>query len=91
MARFSKKVAVITGGSTGIGFATARSFAREGGRVIITGRHAESLRRAAAEIGSQAIPLVADTSKLEDIDRIKTKISADQLSGLVNIVRSNIH
>jgi len=74
MGRYSNKVAVITGGSTGIGLATARHFAGEGGTVVITGRSANSLQRAAAEIGPQAIPLVADTAKLADIERLVARV-----------------
>ena len=80
MGRYTNKVGVVTGGSTGIGFATARHFAAEGGRVIITGRSAKSLERAAIEIGPQAVPLVADTSKLADIDRLVGKVK--ELGGL---------
>lgn len=80
MGRYTNKIAVVTGGSTGIGFATARHVAAEGAKVIITGRHEESLARAAAEIGPQAIPLVADTSKLADIDRLVGKVK--ELGGL---------
>ena len=80
MGRYTNKVAVVTGGSTGIGFATARHVAAEGAKVIITGRHADALARAAAEIGPQAVPLVADTSKLADIDRLVGKVK--ELGGL---------
>jgi NAD(P)-dependent dehydrogenase (short-subunit alcohol dehydrogenase family) len=80
MGRYSNRVAVVTGGSTGIGFATARHFASEGGKVIITGRSAKSLERAAAEIGPQAVPLVADTSRLADIDRLVDRVK--ELGGL---------
>lgn len=80
MGRYTQKVAVVTGGSTGIGFATARHFAAEGGRVVITGRSAASLARAAVEIGPPAVPLVADTSKLADIDRLVAKVK--ELGGL---------
>ena len=80
MGRYTNKVAVVTGGSTGIGFATARHVASEGAKVIITGRHADALARAAAEIGPQAVPLVADTSKLADIDRLVGKVK--ELGGL---------
>jgi NAD(P)-dependent dehydrogenase (short-subunit alcohol dehydrogenase family) len=70
MARFSKKTAVITGGSTGIGLATAKHFAREGGKVVITGRNAELLRRVAAELGPEVVTVVADSSKLDELDRL---------------------
>jgi NAD(P)-dependent dehydrogenase (short-subunit alcohol dehydrogenase family) len=80
MGRYTNKVAVVTGGSTGIGFATARHFAAEGGKVVITGRGAKALERAAVEIGAQAVPLVADTSKLADIERLVTKVK--ELGGL---------
>ncbi len=74
MGKYSNKVAVITGGSTGIGFATARHFAADGGKVIITGRGAKSLERAAAELGPEAVAVVADTSKLADIDRLADRV-----------------
>jgi NAD(P)-dependent dehydrogenase (short-subunit alcohol dehydrogenase family) len=80
MARFTDKVAVITGGSTGIGFATARNFAREGGKVVITGRNARSLEQAVAEIGPLASAVVADTAQLGDIDRLVARVK--DLGGL---------
>jgi NAD(P)-dependent dehydrogenase (short-subunit alcohol dehydrogenase family) len=80
MGKYTNKVAVVTGGSTGIGFATARNFAAEGGKVIITARSAKALEQAAAEIGPQAVPLVADTSKLADIDRLAGRVK--ELGGL---------
>ena len=77
MARFSGKVAVVTGGSTGIGFATAKHFAEGGGRVIITGRTAKSLERASAQIGPQAVSVVADTAKLAEIDRLVEQVRVE--------------
>jgi NAD(P)-dependent dehydrogenase (short-subunit alcohol dehydrogenase family) len=64
------KVAVITGGSAGIGLGTAKRFAAEGARVYITGRRQTELDKAVAEMGSAATAIRADASKLADIDRV---------------------
>ena len=62
------KVALITGGNSGIGYATAARFVAEGARVIITGRDEERVARAARELGCEGA--VADQSKLHDTDRL---------------------
>ena len=67
--RLENKVALVTGGSSGIGLATARRFAAEGAKVVITGRRQEPLDRAAAELGPDVVAVVGDvtnTSTLED-------------------------
>ena len=65
---FSNKNVVITGGSTGIGFATAKAFINAGANVWITGRSAENLEKSAAEINSPNLKtLVSDTSNLDGI------------------------
>ena len=64
------KVAVITGGSTGIGLATAKRFTSEGAHVYITGRRQRELDEAVTEIGDNAIGVQGDVSNLADLDRL---------------------
>jgi len=64
------KVAVITGGNSGIGLATARRFVAEGANVVIFGRDPKTLSQAAAELGESALALSGDVAKLKDIDRL---------------------
>jgi len=70
MKRLENKVAVITGGNSGIGLATAREFLNEGAQVVLTGRDKATLDQAANELGSQALTLVSDAGKLEDIQKL---------------------
>jgi NAD(P)-dependent dehydrogenase (short-subunit alcohol dehydrogenase family) len=65
--RFENKVAVVTGGNSGIGLATAKAFAREGARVAITGRNEASLEAARKELGPEALAIRADASRLPEI------------------------
>src|SRR5262245_12244357 len=74
MKRFDGKVAVVTGGSSGIGLATARAFAREGASVVITGRDEASLKKAEREIGAGTLALRADASQLAELDIAVRKI-----------------
>jgi NAD(P)-dependent dehydrogenase (short-subunit alcohol dehydrogenase family) len=64
------KVAIVTGGSAGIGLGIAKRFAEEGALVYITGRRQSELDKAVAEIGHGAIAVQADASKLADLDRL---------------------
>jgi NAD(P)-dependent dehydrogenase (short-subunit alcohol dehydrogenase family) len=66
MKKLENKVAVVTGGNSGIGLATAKEFAANGAKVIITGRNKEALDKAVAEIGSDAIAIVSDASSVAD-------------------------
>jgi NAD(P)-dependent dehydrogenase (short-subunit alcohol dehydrogenase family) len=62
--RLANKTALITGGNSGIGLATARLFVAEGARVIITGRNQETLQAAAKELGPNAVAVVADATDI---------------------------
>ncbi|MES2056924.1 MAG: SDR family NAD(P)-dependent oxidoreductase, partial [Pseudomonadota bacterium] len=64
------KVAVITGGSSGIGLATAKRFVDEGAHVVITGRREKELKDAATFIAENVTTVVGDVSRLEDLDRL---------------------
>ena len=68
--KLAGKIAVITGGSSGIGLATAKRFVEEGAHVVITGRREKELKQAAASIKKNVTTVVGDVSRLEDLDRI---------------------
>lgn len=70
MGKLEGKVAVVTGGNSGIGLATAREFRREGARVVITGRDARTLAEAARELGGDVLALRSDSASLSDIDAL---------------------
>ncbi|HYV19459.1 MAG TPA: SDR family oxidoreductase [Verrucomicrobiae bacterium] len=67
-ARFKDKVAVVTGGNSGIGLATAIAFVREGAKVAITGRSDETLKAAQKELGPEALVIKADMSRVTEIE-----------------------
>ena len=75
--RFAGKVAVITGGNSGIGLATARSFGSEGAKVAILGRDPTTLEAAVSELGDAAIGVVGDVQNLQDIDRFYETVKQD--------------
>jgi NAD(P)-dependent dehydrogenase (short-subunit alcohol dehydrogenase family) len=74
MNRFEGKVAVVTGGNSGIGLGVAKAFAREGASVVITGRDEKSLKSAERELGPNAMALKADVSRLAEIDQAMSRI-----------------
>ncbi len=74
MTRLTNKTAVITGGTTGIGFETAQQFIAQGARVIITGRNQDRLNEAAQALGENAIPVKADVKSLSDLDFLATQV-----------------
>jgi NAD(P)-dependent dehydrogenase (short-subunit alcohol dehydrogenase family) len=81
------KVAVITGGSSGIGLATAKRFVAEGAFVFITGRRQAELDRAAKEVGRNVVAVKCDASKLEDLDHLYREVSARK--GTIDIIFAN--
>lgn len=87
MNQLDNKVAVVTGGATGIGFASAKKFAELGAFVFIVGRREKELGDAAKAIGPNAHAVVADVAKLGDIDKLVAEIKATK--GRVDIVFAN--
>lgn len=87
MTRFKDKVVVVTGGSDGIGLATAKAFAAEGAKVYVTGRRRERLDAAVGEIGGDTAGVQGDVGKLADLDRLYERIGRDH--GRVDVVFAN--
>lgn len=85
--RFDNKVVVITGGTDGIGLATAKAFAAEGAHVYVTGRRQERLDEAVAEIGHGAVGVQGDVVHSADLDRLYAQIGRDH--GRVDVVFAN--
>src|SRR3989442_8447507 len=78
MPKFQGKVAVITGGSSGIGLATAKRFVEEGAFVYITGRRQTELDKAVSLIGHSVTAVQADVSNLADLDRLYDKLASEK-------------
>jgi NAD(P)-dependent dehydrogenase (short-subunit alcohol dehydrogenase family) len=87
MPRLEGKIAVITGGSSGIGLATARRFVKEGAHVFITGRRQAELDKAAAEIGSNVTAVKADVANSNDLDLLYQTVAAKR--GKLDILFAN--
>jgi NAD(P)-dependent dehydrogenase (short-subunit alcohol dehydrogenase family) len=87
MSRLAGKIALVTGGSTGIGLATAKQFVNEGAYVFITGRRESELARAVKEIGRNVTGVQGDVANLDDLDRLFAQIKREQ--GKLDIVFAN--
>jgi NAD(P)-dependent dehydrogenase (short-subunit alcohol dehydrogenase family) len=72
--KLNNKVALITGGNSGIGLATAQSFVREGAKVVIVGRNANGVNEAVESLGDGAIGIQGDVSNLGDLERLYATI-----------------
>lgn len=77
MNRFNQKTVLITGGSSGIGLATAQAFAAEGARVVITGRDPASLEQARASVGANALAVVNDAGSTTAAQALAATLSAE--------------
>jgi len=87
MNRFTDKVVVITGGSSGIGLAAAQAFEREGAKVVVTGRNPETLAAAAQALSKDAITLKADVTKAADLDLLFETVR--QKHGRIDVLFAN--
>jgi len=87
MGKLQGKVAVITGGTEGIGLATARLFVHEGAYVFITGRRQKELDEAVTAIGSNATGVQGDVAKLADLDRLYQTVR--KVKGRIDIIFAN--
>jgi len=87
MGKLDGKVAVITGGNSGIGLATAKRFVQEGAYVFITGRTQSKLDEAVKQVGSNVTGVQGDVARLADLDRLYEQIKREK--GRVDIVFAN--
>jgi NAD(P)-dependent dehydrogenase (short-subunit alcohol dehydrogenase family) len=87
MSKLAGKVAVITGGNSGIGLATAERFAKEGARVFITGRRQAELDEAVQRIGHNAAGVRGDVARLADLDHLYQVVAKE--AGRIDILFAN--
>src|SRR5690348_2636935 len=87
MGKLEGKIALITGGNSGIGLATAKEFVREGAFVFITGRRERELAAAVNDIGRNVTGIQGDVSKVADLDRLFAQIKNEK--GRLDIVFAN--
>ena len=87
MSKLSNKVAVITGGSSGIGLATAQRFIADGAQVVINGRNQKAVDAAVAELGDEATGIRGDVANLEDLDRLFAQVR--EQFGRVDVLFAN--
>lgn len=86
--RLKDKTAIITGGTSGLGFATAKRFLEEGARVLITGRAQDKVDQSVADLGSGAYGIAGDATKVTDADKLARK-ALEIFDGKVNILFAN--
>jgi NAD(P)-dependent dehydrogenase (short-subunit alcohol dehydrogenase family) len=85
--RLANKIALVTGGTSGIGLATAKRFVAEGAHVFITGRRQEQLDAAVKEIGDNVTGVRSDVSNLDDLDRLYATIQKEK--GRLDVLFAN--
>jgi NAD(P)-dependent dehydrogenase (short-subunit alcohol dehydrogenase family) len=87
MGKLDGKIALVTGGNSGIGLATAKRFVAEGAYVFVTGRRDAELAAAVKEIGKNVTGVQGDVAKLEDLDRLFAQIKREK--GKLDVVFAN--
>ena len=87
MGKLERKIALVTGGNSGIGLATAKQFVNEGAYVFITGRREAELAAAKKQIGKNVTAIKGDVSNLDDLDRLFAQIKKEK--GRIDIVFAN--
>src|SRR5271170_6548324 len=87
MSLLKNKIAIVTGGSSGIGFATAKRFVEEGAYVFITGRRQAELDKAVMEIGSNVTAVQGDVTSMDDLDRLYATIKESK--GAIDVLFAN--
>ena len=87
MGRLDGKVALVTGGNSGIGLAAAKRLVADGAYVFITGRRASELGAAAREIGRNVTAIQGDVSRLADLDRLFATVK--EVKGSINVLFAN--
>lgn len=87
MNKLQGKTALITGGNSGIGYATARLFLKEGARVIITGRNETAVNNVVKELGKGAFGIVSDAGKMSDLSKLPGKVK--EITSQVDILFAN--
>ncbi|MCX4029815.1 SDR family oxidoreductase [Endozoicomonas sp. SM1973] len=87
MGRLNGKVAIITGGNSGIGFATARKFHEEGASVVISARNKQLLDSAAKELGEDILAIQGDITQVNDVQNVVNQVVAQ--FGRIDIVFAN--
>jgi len=85
--KLTDKVAIITGGNSGIGLATATRFVAEGARVFITGRRQAELDAAVKQIGGNAVGIQGDISRMADLDRLFATVK--EQAGRIDVLFAN--
>src|SRR5690348_1252117 len=85
--KLAGKIAVITGGNSGIGLATAKRFVEEGALVVITGRREKELKEAAALIGKNVTTVMGDVTRLQDLDRLYAVVK--EKHGRIDVLFAN--
>ena len=87
MNRLQGKTALITGGNSGIGFATAQLFLKEGAKIIITGRNEVAVNKSVKELGKGAFGIVSDAGKMSDLNELYAKVT--KITSQIDILFAN--